>query len=378
MNPALCGTPLVIGGYQHETGRVRELSGEAAGCGVSVDMLLRQAYHLCPSGVFLPYREERYHQAFSSVLAVLAQCCPLVEPDPPAHVLLGLRYERDERRFAEEVIATVERQLGFHMSCGIASSRFAARVVSEDAMLSQVLVLDDGEEQTLLQNLPVERLPLSDAVRRRLRLFGIVRAGDLLLLPAGALEAQFGREGQTLLGLVRGADDRDVEQWKDSRDVEQSRCFDVPVVRDDELQEAARDLLAALCRELQARWQCCRRLTVTLSLENGEARQEELHLKEPSSSSTVLSRRLVPCVERLVGVVPVEELRLTASDLCGGEGRQSSFLDGPPRATTRFREAVGVLQQRYGSGVVKKVVTRRGGRLPEERFTFVSCEAEER
>jgi hypothetical protein len=37
-----------------------------------------------------------------------------------------------------------------------------------------------------------------------------------------------------------------------------------------------------------------------------------------------------------------------------------------------------VLQQRYGRDVVKKVVARRGGRLPEERFSFVPCDPEKR
>jgi DNA polymerase IV len=377
-NPALCGVPLIIGGYHHEMGRVRGVSSEAAGFGVAPGMLLRQAYRLCPSGTFLPYREEGYREAFSSVVFEVAQLCPLVEPAPPAHILLGLRYERDERRFVADVIAAVRRQPGFYVSCGIASSRFAARVAAEDAALLQTLVVEVGAEGEFLGGLPVERLPLGDAVLRRLRLLGIVQAADLLRLPAGALEAQFGREAQAILGVIRGEDDREVEQWKGLREVVRARNFDVPVADGDELLEAARTLVAALCRELQSRWQCCRCLTVVLSLENGESREEELYFKEPASLVAVLSRRLLPHIDRLVGVVPVEALRLTASDLCAGRGTQSSFLDGLPRSTAQFNEALGVLQQRYGKDVVKRVVKRHGGRLPEERFSFVPCEVEER
>jgi DNA polymerase-4 len=377
-NPALCGTPLIIGGYHHETGRVREVSDEAAVYGVARDFLLRQAYRLCPSGTFLPYREERYRQAFSSVVFEVAQLGRVVEPAPPAHVLLGLRYEHDERRFTSEVIAAVGRQPGFHASCGIASSRFAARVAAEDAALLETLVFKDGGEGEFLRSLPVERLPLDETVIRRLRLLGIVRAGDLLVLPAGALEAQFGREGQELLEVIRGDDNREVEQWKGVRELVQARSFDVPVAHGEELLEVTRELLDALCRELQGRWQCCRCLTVMLNLENGEAKQEELHFKEPVSSPEVPGRRLLPRIERLVGVIPVESVRLTASGLCAGVGTQSSFLDGLPRSTAKFNEAIGVLQQRYGKDVVKRVVKRHGGRLPEERFSFVPCEVEER
>jgi DNA polymerase-4 len=378
IDPALCGKPVIIGGYHHETGRVREVSGEAAAFGVTPDMLLRQAYQLCPAGTFLPYREEKYREVFSSVLLEVAQLCPLVEPEPPAHIMLGLRYERDGRRFVVDVMTAIEWQPGFQSSCGIASSRFAARIASEDAGPSQVLAFEDGEERAFLRDLPVGRLSLSAAVVRKLQLFGIARAGELLHLPAGALEAQFGKEGQALLEIVRGEDNRDVEQWKGVREIVRTRCFDAPVGHGGELLEATRGLLEALCRGLQAQWQCCGCLALTFILEGGEVKQEDLHLKEPSSSPEVLWRRLMPCIEWLAGAISVEELRLTASDLCSAPGTQSSFLDGPRRATAQFNEAVGVLQQRYGRDVVKKVVARRGGRLPEERFSFVPCDPEKR
>jgi len=377
-NPALRGVPLVVGGYHHESGYVRECSAEAAGFGVAPDMPLRQAYRLCPSGTFLPYREERYRQAFSAVVYEVAQLCPLVEPIPPAHLLLGLRYERDERKCAQDVIATVQQRLGFEASCGIASSRFAARVAAEDAPLRETTVVESGGGREFLRSLPVGRLPLSDATSRRLRLLGMVRAGDLLALPAGALEAQFGKEGQALLEVVRGEDTREVEPWKGVRELEQCRCFDMPVTHGGELLDAARELLDTLCCELQSRWQCCRSLSVTLGLENGASRQDVLHFKQPASSLPAMGRRVAACIERLSGDGAVELLCLRAFDLCAGTGTQSSFLDDLPRQARQFKEAVGVLQERFGSDVMKKVVTRPGGRLPEERFSFVPCEPEVR
>ncbi|MBN1153169.1 MAG: hypothetical protein JXA58_08155, partial [Dehalococcoidia bacterium] len=218
-NPALRGRPVILGGYQHETGRVRQVSAEAAGFGVAPDMLLRQAYQLCPCGTFLPYREERYRESFVAVVLETAQQCPLVEPDPPTHILLGLKFERDERRFAEKVVDVVRDRTGFDSSCGVASSRAAARIAAEDAGLSQVVKLDEGTEEEFLRSLPIERLPLPGSVKRRLSLFGIKSAGDLLFLPAGALEAQFGKEGQAIIALVRGDDTRDVEPWRGVREL---------------------------------------------------------------------------------------------------------------------------------------------------------------
>jgi len=374
---ALQGRPVIIGGYQHETGRVREVSDEASGCGVMPGMLLRQAYQLCAGGMFLPYREERYRESFAVVMAAAAQLCPLVEADSPVHILLGLRYERDERHFVAAVMAAIRESTGFDSSCGVASSRAAACIAAEDAEASHAVILEEESEGAFLRGLPLERLPLSDAVKRRLRLFGIRNAGDLLLLPRGALEAQFGKEGQSILAIVRGEDNREVEPWRGAHELVRSHDFATPVVYGSELIGATRRVLDSLCHGLQSQWQCCRCLSIMLILEDGAIRQEDLYIKEPSSSVEVLWRRLSFGLEKLMDVVPVEGFKLTASALCAEVGTQSSFLTRPVREPARFIEALGALQQRYGRDIVKRLVVRPGSKLPEERFAFVPCELEE-
>jgi len=375
-NPALRGRPLIVGGYHHEKGRVIEASAEAAMYGVTPGVSLRQAYALCPDGVFLPYREERCAEAFSLVRSCMVRLCPLVEPSPPSHFLLGLRYERDESRFAVEASAVVEGETGFRVSCGIASSRFVACLAAEDAGLSRVLLIHAGAGRDFLRGLPLERLPVSAPVLRRLRLFGIERIGELLLLPAGALEAQFGVEGRRLLELATGAGDGRVEPWRNDAEVVAERSFDIPVEDGGELLEAVGEMLDSVCGNLEARWQVCRRLTLTVRFENGEMLRQELRFKEPTASREVLKRRATACIGRLSGAAPVCLLRLEAADLGAGSGRQASFLDGPRRSTPQLRDAVRALQQRYGKDAVKRVIVRAGGRRPEEAFSFIACDPE--
>jgi len=375
-NPTLRGRPLIVGGYHHEKGRVIEASAEAAVYGVTPGVSLRQAYALCPDGVFLPYREERCAEAFSRVRSYLVQLCPLVEPSPPAHFLLGLRFEKDERRFAAEVSAAVEIETGFRMSCGIASSRFVACLAGEDAGLLQVLLIPAGAERDFLRRLPLERLPVTAPTLRRLRLFGIARIGELPLLPSGALEAQFGIEGRRLLELATGAGDARVQPWEDDAEVVAELNFDVPLEDGGELLEAVGETLACICGNLEARWQECRRLTLTARFENGEVLREEMRFKQPTASRSELRQRAAACIERLSGAAPVSMLRLEAADLGAGSGRQASFLDGPRRSTPQLRDAVRALQQRYGKDALKRVVVRAGGRRPEEAFAFTACDPE--
>jgi len=372
--PALCGKPLIIGRYRHDMGYVCDVSEEAAACGIVPDMPLRQAYSLCPDGVFLPYSEDTCGEVFSLVLLQVAQMCPIVEPYASSHIFMNLRFEVDEVRFVEEVMAAVEKESGCSVSSGIGSARFVARIASEEAELRQMVVVLDGEEQGFLQELPLENLPVSAGTIRKLSLFGISRVGELLTLPRAAVECQFGKEGQKLYELARGFDDSRVDQWKKEGECVRSRCFDVPIEDSDLLCEAIEELLESLCLDLKARWQCCRNLTLTLSFEDGGVERKEMHFKEPTVSRVRMAHRLVRCITRLVEIAPVAELSLVAGDLCAESGGQMSFLDGPQRSNDGFVKAVEVLQQRYGSGVMKKVVTRRNSKLPEEQFFFAAWE----
>jgi len=374
--PSLQDKPVVIGGYHHETGHVHSVSEEAAAYGVAPDMSLRQAYSLCPSGVFLPYRAENCDEGFMRVVALAANLCPIVEPVPPVHVLLGLRYERDGRRFVREVLSSVEEHTGFRMACGVSSVRFVSMLAAEETAGADVLIVPDGDEQVFLRNLPLERLPVSDNTVRRLHLFGIMRVGEILTLPAGAIEAQFGKEGRRLIEFAQGTDDGLLEPWHDESELSMERHFDIPVEYTGELLQSIEELVTALCSGLQGRWQCCRTATVEIHFEDGTTLDRTVRFKQPVSSITVMNHRIARCIEQFGDMAPVENVRLTLAELCAETGRQASFLDGPPRAKDQFLDAVRTLQGRYGDTVVKKVVACRNGRLPEERFAFTACEVD--
>ena len=274
------------------------------------------------------------------------------------------------------MIANLGEHTGFRMACGVSSVRFVSILAAEETAGDDVLVVPDGDEQVFLRNLPLERLPVSDNTVRRLHLFGITRIGEVLTLPAGAIEAQFGKEGRRLIEFAQGSDDGLLEPWRDESELSMEKHFDVPVESTEELFQSMEELVVPLCAGLQERWQCCRTVTIEVRFEDATTLNRSVRFKQPVSSSTVINRRIVRCIEQFCDMAPVEDVRLTLKDLCAETGMQTSFLDGPPRAKSQFFEAVRTLQGRYGDTVLKKVVASRNGRLPEERFAFTACDVD--
>ena len=79
-DPSLRGRPVIVGGRATERGVVSAASYEARAFGVHSAMPLRTAGRLCPHGVFLPGRPERYHEASQQVMAIFASFTPLIDP----------------------------------------------------------------------------------------------------------------------------------------------------------------------------------------------------------------------------------------------------------------------------------------------------------
>src|SRR5512136_2794998 len=79
-NPALKGQPVIVGGGAEKRGVVSAASYEARPYGVHSAMPTSQAKRLCPQGIFLPVRMDRYREVSNQIFEILQEYSPLIEP----------------------------------------------------------------------------------------------------------------------------------------------------------------------------------------------------------------------------------------------------------------------------------------------------------
>lgn len=376
-NDALSGKPIIIGGFPYQLKDVHDASEEAMGQGVKRGMPLRQAYALCPQAIFLPLAEDKYNAAFTHVLNCLAQYTPVVAVGAETCALLDATLERDEFSFIKETMEIMEEKTGLHTSAGIASNKFVARVASQVAKPNECLIVPDGEEGRFLRNLPVDLLPASPESLRRLKLFGIYKMEELAKLPIGAVKLQFGREGQILWELANGIDSSKLIPWKMPEALTGEVFFEPPAEVLIIVLNGAGDLLNSLAGQLKQHWQCCRRLTMCLSFNNGDTVKRTFHFKEATCSKEVMLRQLQHYLERARFASLIEKMTLTLTDFCSEEGKQTSFLDAQVKHWEKLITAISQLQQRYGRGIVKQVLYKERCLLPEDSFSFANFDIKE-
>lgn len=236
LNPALAGRAIVIGGQPATRGVVAAASAEAVQRGVRVGLSLAIAASRCPDAVFLDGDVERYLEASAAVDEILRDPAT-VGPDvavewtaidsvfvevgvAPAANAAGRAASGDGLRVAERLRERIARELGFDVSCGVASSRAAAQIASRMSRPRGVLYALPGYEARLLAPLDVGLLPeLPPGTRQRLLLEGIATLGDLAGVGPERARVMLGARGPSLVRAAQGVDDRPVDRSQPPRSI---------------------------------------------------------------------------------------------------------------------------------------------------------------
>src|SRR5581483_8851307 len=133
-NPGLRGLPVIVGGSSAR-GVVTSASYEARKFGVRSAMPSIQARQLCPQGIFVHGRMERYAEVSRMVREVFDSFSPVVEPLSLDEAFIDLT--GTERLFGTALDAgralkrRVLESTGLVVSVGIAPTKMAAKILSD-------------------------------------------------------------------------------------------------------------------------------------------------------------------------------------------------------------------------------------------------------
>ncbi|MGI8551638.1 MAG: DNA polymerase Y family protein [Dehalococcoidia bacterium] len=380
--PHLQGQPLVIGGYPTERRPVLDRSEEASACGIHTGMSLRQAWSLCPEAVFLPADTCFYDQEFTRFLSLLDVFSPLIEAGIPGCALLsaGQTIEAGRHRVRkrsdavspQSVLEAVQDGMGIAVTVGIGEGRFVAQAAARLAERGCVRSVAAGEEAVFLGPLPLSLLPCSEEMQRRLQRFGLRTLAELAALPLGAVQAQFGPEGRRMWELAAGHDQQPLQPRVMAEYLSAEWHFEPAVIRSELLGLAAERRLDELLMVLERRYRETRRLTLSLTLENGDRWQRSWALQEPTHRRDVPLLLLRSTLREVHLSGPVEELRLVLSDLTGETGVQANLFSIKAQRRAGLSAMIEALTARAGRNPIKQVAPLDPrSRIPERRHILV-------
>ncbi len=218
-NPALAGLPVIVGG-RSARGVVTSASYEARKFGVRSAMPTVQARKLCPQGVFVPGRMKRYLEISRIVRRAFDSVSPVVEPLSLDEAFLDLTGTARVLGAPIEAARILKRRVfeesGLVVSVGVATTKMAAKILSDLSKPDGLLVLDQSQLEDFLAPLPVERLwGVGRVTLARMNQAGIRTVGDLARHDLGELREAFGSVGERFHQMAHGIDPRPVvADWR--------------------------------------------------------------------------------------------------------------------------------------------------------------------
>ncbi|MEU8463798.1 DNA polymerase IV [Streptomyces sp. NPDC029003] len=232
--PSLRGKAVIVGGLGPR-GVVATASYEARRFGVHSAMPTAQARRLCPNGAYLIPRFSLYREVSETVMGLLRELSPLVEPLSLDEAFVDLEAggtafdSAGARAAGERLRADITAATGLSGSVGLAGSKMLAKVASEEAKPDGLLLIEPGTERELLAPMSVRTLPgVGPATGEHLRRAGITTVGELAEAGEDELVRMVGRaHGVGLYRMALGLDDRPVVAERDAKSVSVEDTFDV-------------------------------------------------------------------------------------------------------------------------------------------------------
>jgi DNA polymerase IV len=369
-DPSLRGKPVIVGGDPNARGVVSAASYEARAFGVHSAMPLRTAHRLCPNGVFLPGRFDRYRELSRQVMRIFASYTPLVEPISLDEAFMDVTASRAAFGDGETIGRGLKRRVldeaGLVVSVGVATNKLCAKVASDLRKPDALVVVPPGTEAAFLAPLPVTRLwGVGPQLRGALADYGVSTIGQLAAMPEGTLRRRFGIHGAELRLRAQGVDPAPVISGQAPKSVGHELTFNHDVTDPARLEATLLDLAESVASRLRHHELAAGAVQLKLRYEGFDTITRQAPLgRQVRDSEPIYEMGVALLRKALSGERAVRLIGLTAISLSSVQ--QLTLFDAPDR-TDRIAQSIDAVRERFGDKAITRarLIGHRDHRRPD-------------
>lgn len=209
-DPSLQGKPLIIGALPTERGVVSTCSYEARKFGVHSGMSIKEAYKLCPQGIYMHGHFQRYREISQKVHEILLSYTDQIEfialDEGYLDITNSLSLFGTPEKIGRQIKDRVLQTTGLTCSVGIGYNKMTAKLSSEEKKPDGFFrIRNEKEFMELMIDRPVRILPgIGPKAASFLHERGIDTLRQLHQLSKEELATLFGSSGEELYERARG------------------------------------------------------------------------------------------------------------------------------------------------------------------------------
>ena len=229
-NPALKNIPIAVGG-DTERGVLCTSNYIARQYGVRSAMSSRKAKQLCPELKIIPMQMTLYKSISNQIREIFQQYTDIIEPLSLDEAYLDVTdcslFGGSATLIAQDILSKIFKQTGLTASAGVSINKFIAKVASDFNKPNGMCVVPPHKVIEFVQKLPVKAIPgVGKVMQQKLKSFGIENCIDLESFTITELEQKFGKMGVSLFNRVRGIDERQVCNHRESKTTSVETTFE--------------------------------------------------------------------------------------------------------------------------------------------------------
>lgn len=331
-NPALKGKPLIIGSLPNERGVVATCSYEARPFGVRSGMNIKEAYRLCPNGIYMHPDMLKYRAVSAQIHEIWNTYATASERIAFDEAYLDVTEQAGDfegaRRIGQLIKKRTLEEVGLSCSVGVAYSKTAAKTASEEKKPNGYFEIPTPED---FVNLIIDRdvrvlYTVGASTSEKLYSSGIHTVRDIRENPEEVVRI-LGKQGRWIVNIANGIDDRKVTPYRpeDAKSISREVTFQKDVNDYELLKDVL--VLLALCVEQRAKRYGLHGNGVTLKLTYANMKGITRSRLTPACDNAVMIYHEAAGLLDTVDKRPVRLVGAGIYNLSGEEGRQLTFDD---------------------------------------------------
>ncbi len=356
-NPELKGKPVIVGGSTGLRGVVSTASYEARRFGVHSAQPMMEARRLCPQGVFLKVRMDRYQEVSCRIHKILSSYTPKVEPISIDEAFLDVtgceKLFGKPEEIARAIKTRIKKEIGLTCSVGVAPNRFLAKIASDMRKPDGLVVVREDEKESFLTNLPVSKIwGVGKVTERKLQQMGLHTIGELRRLSLFQLKNIFGKLGARVHQLCRGIDDSPIITRKETKSISNETTFLRDISQGELLERTLQNLSVEVANRLNNENLWARSIQLKIRFADFKTITRSSTYEEATKSPKLIWQRARELLDkrvdfsygkvRLIGLVAFNLSIHRQMDLFASE------------KTQRLRGAIKKIEKRYGGAAIRK------------------------
>lgn len=262
LDPSLMDKPVIVGANPSAgRGVVAACSYEAREYGLHSAMPIKQAYKLCPHGIYLHGTHREYSRYSKAVKNILVKYAPLIEQTSIDEFYMDFtgteKIYGSMFLFAKKMQEQILHKLNLPCSIGIGTNKTIAKICSDYAKPLGVVYIVPGMEKDFLAPLPVETIPgVGKVTLRSLHSKGFYTIDDIAITSQDYLSLAYGKAGIQLWNKANGEGRTFISTQHKRKSISKERTYGENVMNKAKVEETLFTLTSKVCQMLRDRnWQ---------------------------------------------------------------------------------------------------------------------------